>query len=89
MAKMTVLPRDGERSHHGPEALARFDVEADGRFVEHEQLGVGDERDCEASTLRLPAREPLRAACRHVLQAREVEHLVDVERVRIQRRRSS
>ena len=86
MAKMTVLPRDGERSHHGPEALARFDVEADGRLVEHEQVGIGDERDCEASTLRLTARQSLRAASRHVLQTGEDEHLVDPERVRIQRR---
>ena len=75
-----------ERSHHGPEALARFDVEADGRLVEHHQLGIGDERNCEASTLCLPARESLRAACRHVLQTGEREHLVDPERVRIQRR---
>ena len=59
---MTVLPRAAKLAHHGPEAVPGFDVEADGRLVEHQQFGIGHERDCEPSTLRLPARQLLRAA---------------------------
>ena len=71
--------------HRRPERVARLDVERDRRLVEHEQVGVADEREREAHPLRLAARELLRAPLGERLDAGELEHLVDGSGVGVER----
>ena len=86
MAKRIVRPRDGELAHRRPEGVAALDVHRRGRLVEHEQRRVADEREREADALRLAAGELLRAPAGDRLDPDQREHLVDVERRRVQRR---
>ena len=66
--------------------MAGFDVERDRRFVEDEQVGVRHERDGESHALGLAARQLVRPPVRDVGDPGEGEHVVDDERVRVQRR---
>jgi hypothetical protein len=54
-------------------------------LVEHEQLGVAHERDRKAGPLRLTSGELLGPPLRELVDPRQVEHLVDAERVGIER----
>ena len=62
MAKRTVLARPRRTSRIAVQKrVAALDVHRDRRLVEHEQVGVADERDREADALRLAAGELLGA----------------------------
>jgi hypothetical protein len=60
------LPRKGVE--HVPELAAQDGVEADGRFVEHEQVGVTEQGDRERRARAFASRE-----CAHVPIRQEVE----------------
>jgi hypothetical protein len=81
-----VLPRDANSRIVVPEVVAALDVHGHRGLVEHEQPRVGHERCGEAHPLGLAARQLLRAAVGDLGRAGEGENLVDVERVRVQRR---
>ena len=72
------LPPGRELAHRVPERAARLDVHRDRRLVEHEQVGVGDEREREPRALRLAARELLGAPPGEGLEPGELDRLVDV-----------
>ena len=55
----TVRPSRGEPAEQVPQVAPQHRVEPDGRLVEHEHLGVADERAGEAGPRPLPAREVL------------------------------
>ena len=61
--------------------MARLDVHADGRLVEHEQLRVGDDGKGEAHTLGLAARQLLGQLAGNRAHPGQLEDLVDVERL--------
>ena len=71
----------GKVAHRRPEGVPALDVHPDGRLVEHEQLGVADQRDGESEPLGLAAAEALRAAVGDRLDLRERERFVNVERL--------
>ena len=75
----------GERAHGDPELPTAFDVQRDGRLVEHQQVGVADQRDRETNALGLPAGKLLRSLSGGCGEAGELERLVDVHRIRIER----
>ena len=56
------LAARGESPHQGPEPTARLDVDADRRLVEDQHGRIGDQREGEAHTLGLPARQLLGSA---------------------------
>jgi hypothetical protein len=80
------LPARGEAPYREPEIAPPLDVHRHGWLVEDQHLGVADEGHGEARSLGLAARELLRAVTRPALEAGEPDHLVDVQRLRIQRR---
>ena len=63
------LAARGELAHRRPERAAALDVHRHRRLVEHEQLGVADQREREAHALGLAAGELLRAPLRDVARA--------------------
>ncbi len=76
----------GEVAHRRPERAPRLDVHRHRRLVEDEQIGIADERDREARTLRLAAGELLRHPVGDLVDPRERDRLVDAERPRVERR---
>jgi hypothetical protein len=75
----------GQRVHLGPERAARFDVHRDRRLVEHEQLGVGDDREREPDALDLPAGQLGGRALREVGDAGPFQRFLDGDRPLVQR----
>ena len=66
--------------------VASLDVERDRGLVEHQQVRVGHDCDGEAHPLGLAARQLLRPLVRNVGEPGEREHVVDGERLGIERR---
>ena len=54
---MHGLAPPGDRPHRLPELAPALDVDARGRLVEHQQVGVADQRSGEPDPLRLAARQ--------------------------------
>ena len=75
------LPEPAQRAHELPGVAARGGVEAGRRLVEEDELRVADERDPEVEPPLLPARERLHLRVALLVEADEVDHLVDVARV--------
>ena len=75
----------GELAHRRPEGVAPLDVHRDRRLVEHQQVGVADQRAGEAHALGLAAGELLGALRRGALQPGQLQHLVDAQRPRVER----
>ena len=74
------LAERAERADHLPRRAARLRVEAGGRLVEEDEVGVADERDAEVEPPLLAARERLDPRARLLLEPDERDHLVDVPR---------
>jgi hypothetical protein len=79
------LAAGGELAHGPPEAVAALDVHCHSRLVEHQQGRVADDRHGEAHALGLPAGELLRALAGDLAQAGELQHLVHLQRLWVQR----
>ena len=74
----------GRHASHGlPEVPPSLDVDGRGRLVEHEEVGIGDQRQGEADPLGLPAGELVRPTIGERACPRELEHLVDREGARV------
>ena len=58
-------------------------IEAGGRLVEEEELRVADERDAEVEPALLPARQGLHPRAGLLLEADELDHLVDIAGLRV------
>ena len=75
------LAQRAKCADHLPGGPARGRVEPRRRLVEEDEIGVADERDSEVETPLLPARERLDARPPFLLEADELDHLVDVARM--------
>ena len=75
----------GEPANGRPERMSRLDVHADRGLVEHQQVGVADQRDREPHALGLPTAQPVGSALRQVGNLRDLECLVDRQRRRVER----
>ena len=82
---MTVLPRAANARTDSQKRAAGLDVHPDGRLVEDQHRRVRDEREREADALGLAAGQLVGAPAGDVGQAGELERLVDLERVRVER----
>ena len=82
---MTVFPRAAKRANRQPEAAAGLDVHSDGRLVEDQHRRVRDEGEREPDALGLAAGQLVGAPAGDLRQAGELERLVDLERVRVER----
>jgi hypothetical protein len=71
--------------HRAPERVPGLDVHRDRRFVEDENVRVGNERHREAHPLRLAPRQLLRPAVRDVVDARPLEDIVHRHGFRVER----
>ena len=60
-----------------PELAARLRIEAGGRLVEEEQLGIADQRAGDGEPLLLAAGELLDPGVALVLELDQLQHLVD------------
>ena len=67
----------GELVEEVPQVAAQHRVEPDGRLVEHEDVGLVEERRRERDARLLPAREPPDEVCGHVGEADALDHRVD------------
>ena len=76
------LAERAEGADHLPRGASRLRVEAGGRLVEEDEVGIADERDAEIEPSLLPARERLHPRVRLLLEPDERDHLVDVARSR-------
>ena len=74
------MPSAAQRADRAPRPSAARRVEAGRRLVEEDELGVADERDAEVEPALLAARERLHPRVALLVQADEVDHLVDVAR---------
>jgi hypothetical protein len=79
------LAEVGERAHGAPGGAARLGIEAGRRLVEEDELRVADEREGEIQPARLPAGQPADADVRALLQADDLDDLLDGARVRVER----
>ena len=79
------LAAGGERPHGRPEAVATLDIEGHGRLVENQQVWVRHQGDGEADPLGLAAGQLVGSAPGDVGGSRQMEDLVDVEGVGVDR----
>ncbi len=76
-----------ERADHLPGCPSRGGIEARGRLVQEHEVGVADEGHAEIEPTLLAAGERLHARVPLLAEPDEVDHLVDVARVRVVARR--
>jgi len=69
-----------QRPDHLPRRPPRRRIEARGRLVEEDEVGVADQRDAEVEPALLAARQGLHPCLRLLLETDERDHLVDVPR---------
>ena len=74
------LAERAERPDHVPRRTARCRVEAGGRLVEEDEVRVADKRYAEVEPALLTAGESLHPRVSLLLEADELDHLVDVAR---------
>ncbi len=82
---MTVFPRAANAAHRQPERAAGLDVHSDRRLVEDQHRRVRDEREPEPHALGLTARQLLGPPAGDLREAGELERLVDLEWVGMER----
>ena len=80
------LAERAQRADRLPRRPSRLGVEAGGGLVEEDQLGVAHQRQREVQAPQLPAGEPAAAHVGLLPQARQLQHLLDVARVRVEAR---
>ena len=86
MVSRIGLAQRAQRADRLPGGAPRLGVEAGGRLVEEDQLGVADQRQREVQSPQLPAGEPPAAHVGLLAQARELQHLLHLARVRVEAR---
>ncbi len=75
------LPERSERPDQIPRCSSCGRIKTGRRLIEEEEIGIADERDAEVETAFLPTRERLHARVPLLLEAYELNHLVDVSGV--------
>ena len=79
-----VRPSAARLAHLGPERVSRLHVHRDGRLVEEDELGITRDRQREAETLGLAARQVLCSAALEGRQARPGERQAEGHGMRVE-----